>query len=326
MPKSSSARSSETIFDSIGRDERCRAYLNPYGSQSARFQPKATSFIPLKAAWMRSLIMPKKKRAIAGIDYSSQEFLISAYLSKDKAMIDAYRSGDVYLYFAKLAKAVPGEGTKDEYKDMRNLFKATTLGISYSMGPHALAKKLTADTGRKVDVSEAKELIKLFGEVYPDYNAVVNDIRHTYKMRGYYKLEDGWFMYGDNDNDRSVSNMPVQGLGSCILRKAIELCQDAGLKVIYPLHDALYIEYDSFDYNAIDTFAECMRQAFGFFFDNKEGAVKDNRLDCDTWSPDYENGSITTPGGMTCKVQQRYIDERSINEYNRFKKYMSKGE
>lgn len=321
LPKSDNAKSKENIFDAIGSDHRCRAYLNPYGSQSARFQPGATAFIPLKAAWTRSLILPKKGRAIAGIDYASQEFLISAYLSKDKNMIEAYRSGDVYLYFAKLAGAVPWEGKKEEYKDLRNLFKATTLGISYSMGEHALAAKLTNDTGRKVDVKEANSLIQKFYKAFPDYAEYVNDVRWTYKVKGYWKLADGWVMFGGNDNERSISNLPVQGMGSCILRKAIELCQDKGLQVIYPLHDALYIEYDSHNFDTLDIFASCMKKAFSFYFEDKQ-IENDIRLDCDTWSLDYEDSTINTPNGLTCKVQKRYIDERSINEFNRFKKYM----
>jgi len=322
LPKSINAKSQETIFDSIGRDDRCRAYLNPYGSQSARFQPKATSFIPLKAAWLRSLILPKKGKAIASIDYSSQEFLISAYLSKDEKMIEAYRSGDVYLYFAKLAGAVPWDGEKSDYKEMRDLFKATTLGISYSMGPDALAKKLTMDTGRRVEVKEAKALIKKFEVAFPDYARYVDTVRYTYAVKGYWVLADGWLMFGDNDNKRSVSNLPVQGMGSCILRKAIELCQDRGLNVIYPLHDALYIEYDSFDFFSIDIFSDCMREAFGYFFEDSLAVSKDIRLDCDTWSSDYSYGNYISPGGIVCKGQQIYIDERSKSEYDRFKKYM----
>ena len=114
----------ESIFDSLGSDGRVRSWLNPYGSQTSRFQPKATSFIPLKAAWMRAMIQPPKNHYILGVDYSSEEFLISACWSEDENMYNAYKSGDVYLYFAKLAGAVPWDGTKEEYKAERNLFKS----------------------------------------------------------------------------------------------------------------------------------------------------------------------------------------------------------
>jgi len=45
----------KNFWDSVGSDCRSRAYLNPYGAQSARYQPGATGFLFLKSAWMRSL-------------------------------------------------------------------------------------------------------------------------------------------------------------------------------------------------------------------------------------------------------------------------------
>ena len=72
----------------------------------------------------------------------------------------------------------------------------------------------------------------------------------------------------------------------------------------------------------LDVFAECMRKAFGYFFEDSVGASKDIRLDCDTWSLDYDYKDYKTPGGMTCKGQNVYIDSRSKKEYERFKKYM----
>lgn len=320
LPKGKTAKNKETFFDSVGSDERVRAWLNPYGAQSARYQPKATGFIPLKASWMRSLIEPKKGRAICGIDYGSQEFLLAALISKDKNMIDAYRSGDVYLYFAKLAGAVPWDGKKEDYKEERNLFKSTTLGISYNMGAEGLSRKLTDDTGKDVSVEQAQDLIDKFESAYPDYTKWIEDIRYTY----YYhskciKLADGWMMFGDNDNKRSVSNVPIQGMGSCIIRKAIKYAQDAGLDVLYPLHDALYIEYDSFDWTAIEKLQESMYKAFYSFFPGQFEEASLIRLDVDTWSPDYSD-NMENPIGA--KVQKIYVDDRSASEYERFSKYM----
>lgn len=324
IPKSANAKNKETFFDSLGSDGRVRAWLNPYGSQSARFQPKATGFLPLKASWMRSMIEPKKGRAIASIDYGSQEFLIAALISKDMNMIDAYKSGDVYLYFAKLAGAVPWDGKKEDYAAERNLFKSTTLGISYNMGALGLSKKLTDDTGREVTEKEAQELINKFELAYPNYKKWIGDLRYTYdNYSRCIKLPDGWIMFGDNDNKRSVSNVPIQGFGSCILRQAIKNSQNSNLDIIFPLHDALYSEYLSQDFSAIDLLAESMKKAFVYYFDDdmKEHASL-IRLDANVWSPDYEDGYFTTPKGLHVKSQKIYIDERSVSEYERFKKYM----
>jgi hypothetical protein len=320
LPKGKTAKNKETFFDSVGSDERARAWLNPYGAQSARYQPKATGFIPLKASWMRSLIEPKKGRAICGIDYGSQEFLLAALISKDKNMIEAYKSGDVYLYFAKLAGAVPWEGKKEDYKEERNLFKSTTLGISYNMAAQGLSRKLTDDTGKEVTIEEAQELINKFEKAYPDYAQWIKDVRYTYYNHSKcIKLDDGWIMFGDNDNKRSVSNVPIQGMGSCIIRRSIAYAQDKGLDVLYPLHDADYIEYNSYDWGAITTLKDCMKEAFVSFFPDQIEEASLIRLDVDTWGPDYVEG-MENPVGA--KVQKIYIDERSISEYERFKKYM----
>lgn len=322
LPKSKNAKNKETFFDSLGSDGRVRPYLNSYGSSTGRFQPKSTSYIPLKAAWMRALIEPKPGKAICGIDYGSQEFLIAALISGDKNMVEAYKSGDVYLYFAKLAGAVPWDGLKKDYKKERDVFKSTTLGISYSMGPVALATKLTTDTGVFHDKKQAQELINKFHKAYPVYSDWIDSIKFDYSKRRYHKGLDGWTAFGDNDNGRSVSNHPIQKMGGSILRKAIQLSQDARLKVIMPLHDALYIEYDSSDLSQVDNFASRMREAFGFYFENRKLACDLIRLDANIWSPDYEEGEFQTPNGIIGKKQKIYIDERATVEYEKFRKYM----
>lgn len=321
-PKGANAKNKSTFF-SYYDGERAHPYLNAYGAQSARYQPKATGFIHLKAAWMRSLVEPKPGRAICGIDYSSEEFILAALMSKDANMIKAYESGDVYLYFAKLAGAVPWDGTKKEYKKERDKFKSTTLGISYQMGAESLANKLTADTGEPHTIEDGYEMINLFANAYPDYHEWIEDNEHYYCETDKLKLPDGWYMFGDNDNRRSVGNMPIQGMGSCILRKAIQLAQDAGLTVILPLHDALYIEFDSDDLSAVDKLEACMREAFAFYFKGETKAIAWSRirLDADIWSPDYSEGEFKTPGGIIGKKSKIYVDERSGNDFERFSKY-----
>jgi len=322
-PKSVTAKNKDTFFSYYGEDDRAHPYLNAYGAQSARYQPKALGFIHLKAAWMRSLVSPKPGRAIVGIDYGSEEFLLAALLSGDENMLESYRSGDVYLYFAKLAGAVPWDGVKADYKKERGRFKSTTLGISYQMGSKALAAKLTMDTGEPHTQEEAQKLVNLFYEAYPKYQQWIWDNEEFYQENDYLVLPCGWYMFGDNDNRRSVGNMPIQGVGSSILRKGIQLAQDAGLRVIIPLHDAIYIEYSSDDLSAVDTLTQCMRDAFAFYFEGvkKQQAYELIRLDINIWSPDYEDGKFTTPKGLTGKKQSRYVDDRSETEYNQFSKY-----
>lgn len=312
----------KSFWDYVGSDGRVRPYMNIYGAQSSRSQPAATGFLFLKPAWMRSLCQPNPGRAIASFDYGSQEFLISALVSKDKNMLWAYASGDVYLALAKLAGAVPQDGTKSEYKAERDLFKATTLGISYLMTRIGLAAKLTADTGKPVDEDQAQELIDLFYASYPDFADWQEEAIKRYMEDGEtIKLPCGWRLFPDNDNFRSAANAPIQGFGACVMRKAVEFCHEAGLKVIFTLHDAVYIEYDSNDLSAIDTLRDCMHRAFVHYFDNKEDAGI-IRLDGKCWSPDYEDDSeLITPKGLAIDCSKIFVDERAGSEYEQFSGY-----
>jgi len=311
----------ETFFDSLGSDSRVRCYLNPYGSQSGRYQPKATSYIPLKSAWMRSMIVPKDPYSICGIDYVSEEFLISACWAGDEKMYEAYKSGDPYLHFGKLAGAIPKDGTKESHKKERNLFKSTTLAISYLMTAKGLAAKLTNDMGEEYTEDQAQALIDKFNDVFYVYAEKLEREQFEYIIRGYQKQKDGWIMFGDNPNRRSVANCPIQGLGAVALRQAITDCIDQDIRVILPLHDALYIEYIKL--REIDRLAQIMTDAFTNCFSGRaKEMARAIRLEADLWGPALEDGELRTPGGLRAKTQNVYIDSRSRKEYERFKQYI----
>lgn len=309
----------------VGSDDRARPWHNPYGSSTGRFQASASGFIFHKAAWMRIMVLPNPGRALVGIDYSSQEFLICALLSEDRNMIDAYKSGDPYLYFAKKAGAIPPEGRKKDYKDLRNKFKQATLAMGYGQGAKGMGEYLTQKLNKKVTTEEARELIDLYYETYPDYKKFTQAVRHEYQCMNMLRLPDGWTMYGDNPNALSVGNFLVQGMGGCILRKAIQLCQDAGISVVFPHHDALYLEIPSSDLSKVDLILKCMRDAFIFYF---EGLMKKEagfiRSDIDIWGPDFIKGQeIITPKGLELTAKKVYIDGRAGAELQVFKKYLT---
>jgi hypothetical protein len=190
------------------------------------------------------------------------------------------------------------------------------------MSKYGLSAKLTNDTGRKWSEDEAQEMIDAFYEAYPDWAEGNKDIIKEYYNQGFLKLPDGWYLWGDNDNERSVGNFPIQGRGAAILRKAERLCYERGIKVILPLHDALYIEHDYGDWAAIDTLRECMVEAFCSIFPNKLRKYSEQiRLDPFTWGPDLEEGKITTPKKWEVDCANIYIDERATKEYEKFSRY-----
>jgi hypothetical protein len=115
-----------------GRDGRGRTILSAFRSRTGRNQPSNSRFIFGPSTWIRGLIKPPPGYAVAYIDWSQQEFGIAAALSGDAAMLDAYRSGDPYLAFAKQAGAVPEAATKASHAGPRELFKQCVLAVQYA--------------------------------------------------------------------------------------------------------------------------------------------------------------------------------------------------
>src|SRR5262249_38390620 len=126
----------------VGSDGRNRCLLSPFGSRTGRNQPSNAKYIFGPGVWLRGLIRPGERQALAYVDYEQQEFAIAAALSGDLAMMEAYRSADPYLAFAKQAGTVPPDGTKQMHVAARERFKVLALAVQYGMGPDALARKL----------------------------------------------------------------------------------------------------------------------------------------------------------------------------------------
>jgi DNA polymerase-1 len=267
-------------------------------------------------------MQPLTGRAIAGIDYASQEFLIAAILSQDEAMMKAYQSGDVYTAFARDAGLMPKDGTKKTHEKERNLAKGLVLGVSYDMSPNGLAPRLSRQLGTDVTVERARELIDLFYTTYPDYMNWKDEITKEYRTRRFLSLDDGWTMWGDNDNFRSVGNFPVQGAGAVIMRRAVKFAQRMNIDVIQTLHDAIYIEYNSDNMQPVRDLIDIMGDSFDTVM-SAHGKTVPIRLEGETWSPDFTPeviSSLNLPEGVQC--MREYVDAKGRADYERFRKYI----
>jgi len=275
------------LKNNIGSDDRVRPYFNPYGTQTGRNAPPAKQFILAMSSVFRALIKPKPGFVITGVDWSSQEFALAAALSGDKVMLSAYYSGDPYFFFCKKAGAVPQNAKKEDYKAERLLFKATTLGLQYGMGYKSLAIKLTADTGRAVSENEAKQLVNLHKTIYSQYWKWVKSLDKIIDSEKPMFSLDGWGIRTTPKYRTSLRNFPVQSAGAAVLRAAVLLSLKDNLKIIAPLHDAIYIEHREGDSEAVDKLKANMDKAVKMFFPNLN-----IRLDCeshgsnDTWVED----------------------------------------
>jgi DNA polymerase-1 len=126
----------------VGHDGRNRCLLSPFGARTSRNTPSNTKFIFGPSVWLRGLVKPPPGYGLAYLDWSQQEFGIAAALSGDGAMLEAYATGDVYMAFAKQARAVPVDATSKTHAAERELFKQCILATQYGQGEDGLAQRI----------------------------------------------------------------------------------------------------------------------------------------------------------------------------------------
>ena len=221
----------------VGSDGRNRCLLSPFQSVTGRNQPSNARFIFGPSCWLRSLIKPAPSRAVAYVDWSQQEFGIAAALSGDLAMMEAYSSGDPYLTFAKQARAVPADATKNSHPREREQFKVCALAVQYGMGPQSLAQNLGQPEAM------ARELLRLHRQAYPTFWRWSDAAVSHAMLRGWLQTVFGWRVHvGTRANPRSLANFPMQANGAEMLRLACCLATERGIRVCAPIHDALLVE------------------------------------------------------------------------------------
>jgi hypothetical protein len=230
----------------VGNDGRNRCLMSPFGTITGRCAPSTSKFIFARPAWMRSLIRPEEGRALAYIDWSSQEYGIGAVLSGDQAMMADYQAGDPYLGFARRIDMVPPDATKQTHRVERDIIKAVILGTQYGMGEQTLAMRINKPLVYARDLLRAHRLT--YRKFWEWSEAAVN----VALFRGRLWTRYGWQTWTrhrkptDTDrgdpNIRSLSNFPCQGNAADMLRFAAGFICDAGVMLDATIHDAVLIE------------------------------------------------------------------------------------
>ena len=230
-----------------GKDGRVRTSLFMFGTVTGRTSP-STSKYPFNASkWARNFIKPTIGNNLVYIDYKSQEPAIMGYLSGDQNKINAYQSGDVYIYTAKLFNYVPEFATDETHPKERNIFKVLDLANNFGQGPMAVADQL------KISVARAKTLQMKYRETFKTYFRWLEGYIEAGLRNGYLSTRFGWqrwikdlFKIGPNgkagDIRRSLMNWPIQAHGAEVLRKALIDLTDEHFEVCALVHDAILLQ------------------------------------------------------------------------------------
>ena len=227
-------------------DGKLRCSWNMFGTETGRCTPSTNANIFGGAKWQRCLIKPRFGYVMYYLDYEQQELAIQGYLSGDKKLIEAYKSGDGYLQSAKWLSLVPDYATKDSHPEEREIVKVLFLAQGYGAGPGYVAGQV------KCSLLYAKHLLRMFKNLYKTYNAwiskVLRKVAITNKITtnlGWQRYSNGTFKINKEGQLKSIRNtllnFPAQGNGSDILRQAIIKLHEAGFLINAPVHDALLI-------------------------------------------------------------------------------------
>lgn len=221
----------------VGPDGRNRTLLSAFRATTGRNQPSNSKSIFGPSVWLRGLIKPGEGRAVAYIDWSSQEVWIAAKLSGDEALLAAAASGDPYLAFAKRAGLAPEDATKASHKAVRDACKTCVLGVNYGMRAQSLAYRTGLST------VESQELLRKLARAYPVYTEWTQQVVNAGLLGGQLQTVFGWTVRaGASTRPNSLQNFPMQANGAEMLRLACCLATEAGISVCAPVHDALLVE------------------------------------------------------------------------------------
>jgi DNA polymerase-1 len=219
----------------IGRDGFNRCWLNPFGSRTSRNQPSNSRFIFGPAVWLRDyLIQPKPGWGIAYLDWSGQEFGIAAALSGDRAMREAYESGDIYLTFGKQAGVLPADATVQTHGRQRDLFKVCVLATQYGQQYRSLAEQID-----QPDVF-ARDLLEHHHRIYARFWDWSDNRVNRCLLYSEQQTVFGWRLrFRGHPRITSVRNFDMQANGAEMLRLACCLGTEAGVSICAPVHDAI---------------------------------------------------------------------------------------
>lgn len=249
------------LDNSIDSKGRQHPNFGPYGTKTGRNATKASTFVFLGPKWFRILVDPKDGTYLCDLDYHSQEVAIAAALYDDDNKREVYRSADVYMKYAQLAGAYPADKPilnedqresekwfKEEHWDrVRKIYKGGFLGMQFGMGGASLQRRVALSLPQE----ERDSMDPDFGTKFVDeyHNTFAREFECVSELKSQYKqgfthgivLADGWRIGPDDPNILSIGNFPVQGTGAVILRRACQLCDEAGVKLYATLHDAISI-------------------------------------------------------------------------------------
>ncbi|SDP25451.1 DNA polymerase I [Desulforhopalus singaporensis] len=209
--------------------------------------------IPIRTEEGRSIreaFVPQENKIFLSADYSQIDLRVLAHYSGDRALINAFRSGeDIH---ARTAAEIFGVSSLLVNDEMRRVAKSINFGIVYGMSAFGLSNQL--DISRK----DAQRFIDRYFNLYTGVQDFMRDIVARAKEEGRVTTLLGRTrtvadIHSKNRVQREFAermaiNTPIQGTAADIIKLAMIECQKAidengfSAKMLLQIHDELVFE------------------------------------------------------------------------------------
>ncbi len=245
----------EPILSLTAGDGRLRTTFVQTGTATGRLSSEKPNLqnIPQESSWskkIRDVFVAEEGWSLVSFDYSQLELRLLADASQDQKLKEAFlKDEDIHRATASEIFGVPeSKVTKEE----RRIGKTLNFGMVYGMGARAFSE--TAG----IKLKEAENFIKKYFEMFPGIKKWQEETKLAAENSGFAEDKNGrkrWF--GEpfsqkirSENERAAVNMPIQGLGADILKRAminsINLLRKNAMenkaKAILTIHDELLFE------------------------------------------------------------------------------------
>lgn len=196
----------------------------------------------------RELFVPqwKGKTTFVCADYSQVEVRVAAILSKDKRMLEAYKTGkDLYKLTASL---ILHKKEEDVTKEERQRAKAVVLGLQFGMGYNKLCQ-YAKQYGVNMSEDESAKLVENYRLAYPNLYEWQQRTTREAALSLKAKTVGGMVRKLNEDNYYTCSlNTPVQGSAAEALLYTLWLLdrqfvhEKLPAKIVATVHDEILVE------------------------------------------------------------------------------------
>ncbi len=183
-------------------------------------------------------------------DYSQIELRVLAHLSRDPALLEAFRRGeDIHASTASLMNDVPINEINSE---QRRIAKVLNFGVIYGLSAHGISQQ----TGFSRE--EGARFIETYFNQYPGISAYLEEVKTQTRQTQYVETLLGRRRYVPEINaanfnvraaaERMAINMPVQGTAADIMKLAMLRVHDRlnreklRARMLLQVHDELVFE------------------------------------------------------------------------------------